>query len=318
MCSKLIKCLMRRCGCLSQRVFFRRFLNLQKKSLEEQASFSKGCFKNLESIASEIRNGTAQQAAAIKNQTTFIRDMIEKQKRSEMISAKYIMEVGDYEEIKPSCHSFWLPIVVVIILAILLLFSPIKCTAQSTCNCCCKEMQRNDTSIIVQFSINYDSLFKMICLDTTTLKREIELSPNHIVVKSKENTEWSLMIYRIVVAIIVLLALMLMLKYLVKYWTRIAELNDKQKERLIKLAEERMEFERLRERTNINIDEKKARADIEEKARDAESIRNIEKMKQEYQTHLADVALEMVKSMNQTKEKDNSTIVNQLLQILKK
>ena len=93
-----------------------------------------------------------------------------------------------------------------------------------------------------------------------------------------------------------------MLKYLVPYWTRIAEINERQNGKIIRLVEEEMEFEQLAKRSQIGILVKQANATIDEEAKEGGNSRNIERMKQEYQSHLADVALEMIKAVNKSKE----------------
>lgn len=91
-------------------------------------------------------------------------------------------------------------------------------------------------------------------------------------------------------------------------------MNSKEMERLLKLAEDRLEFERMSNKTTIAILERQARAIIDEEARDGENKRNIDKMKQEYQSHLADVALDIVKAYDQTKDANS---INQIIQNLK-
>ena len=98
------------------------------------------------------------------------------------------------------------------------------------------------------------------------------------------------------------------------YWTKITEINDKHRERLTRMAEERLEGERLSKKTEIDIYERQARANIEEIIRDGESKRTIERMKQERQTHLADIALEIVKAYDPTKDPN---AINQIIQNLK-
>lgn len=239
----------------------------------------------------------------------------EKIKCPKEYSGECLKELSYYKETKqePSCQSFWLPIAVILLLAVLF-FLPLKCSAQPSRNCCYKNIPNNNISNTWQPNINPDSLLKIIRPDETTINREIVLSPGHIIVKTQEREKWSLVVCRIAFAIIVLLALIFMLKYLVPYWTRIAELNDKQKERLVKLAEERLEYERLPRKTTIDILERQARANIDEKARDEENKRSIDKMKQEYQSHLADVALEIIKAYDQTKDANS---INQIIQNLK-
>ena len=231
--------------------------------------------------------------------------------------SKYIKELGDYEDVKPNCFSFWLPVLVLLLFAVLM-FLPQCCWARPVCVCCCTDTCSNDSTINGHDNFGCDSLLRMMCSDSTIKIREVELTAEHFIIKFQKGIEWPSAVYGIVLAIIILLAVVFMLKHLVPYWIRIAELNDKQKERLIKLAEERLEFDRLGERTKIGIMERLARVEMDEKTRDEENNRKIELMKQEYQTHLADVALEMVKSMNQSKEKESTSILNQLLQILKK
>jgi flagellar biosynthesis/type III secretory pathway M-ring protein FliF/YscJ len=139
------------------------------------------------------------------------------------------------EQTEPSWQSFWIPIAVFIILAVLF-FVPLHCSAQVTCGCC-----RNDTSVdkqsaTIQFDVDVLKLMKAIRCDTTFLKQEVVVSPERIIIQQQSKL-WPLVILRIAGGIILLLAFVFSLKYLVPYWTRIAELKDKQRERLAKLEE---------------------------------------------------------------------------------
>lgn len=229
---------------------------------------------------------------------------------------KYVNELNDFEEIRPSCHSFWIPLIALVVF-VALLFAPLQCSSQAMCNCCNgRNTVDKDTLSSIPFSSNVTFIAEKINHDTINSivsQRQIPIQKNN-----QRSEIIPILIYRIVVAIILLLAIIFILKQLVPYWDKIAELNDKHKDKLIRLAEERLEFERLRDKNDINNSERKEKSTIDEMAKDNENKRKIEVMKQEYQSHLADVSLEMVKAVNQSSEKDKSELINQLLQILKK
>lgn len=125
--------------------------------------------------------------------------------------------------------------------------------------------------------------------------------------------DWQLFVYLILAAIILLLATVFLIKPLAPYWIKIAEINDKQKERLEKIAQERMENDQLSERTRTSLIERYAKTVMDEDVRNEDNKRKIAILEKEYQSHLANVALEMVKSNNQITDQQ---IINQIVQSL--
>lgn len=238
----------------------------------------------------------------------------EKTNNCKAVGYEFVQELNRQNKVKPSCQSFWIPIVALIILAALF-FIPLHCAAQTTC-CCCRDTSMVKQQVTIQFDVDTLKLLKAVRYDTTFLKQDIVVTPEKITIHHQSKL-WPLVIFRIVCAIILLFVIIFILKYLVPYWTKIAELNDKQRERMIKLAEERMEFEQLSKKTEISILEKQARANMDETARNGEHKREVEIKKQEYQTHLADVTLEMVKTLAQLNDKDKLAIINQIIHNLK-
>lgn len=234
----------------------------------------------------------------------------EKTNNCETAGYEYVQELSKQNKVKPSCQSFWIPIVALIILAALF-FIPLHCAAQTT-SCCCRDTSRVKQQVTIHFDVDALKLLKEVRYDTTFLKQDIVVSPERIAIQQQSNL-WPLVIFRIACAIILLFVIILILKHLVPYWTKIAELNDKQRERMMKLAEERMEFEQLSKKTKISILEKQARANMDETAKDNENKRTIEFKKQEYKSHIADVSLEIVKALNQLNDKDKSAIINQII-----
>lgn len=262
----------------------------------------------------DIQNDIIRQTNTINNQTKILCNRIDEIKK-EVLKNKHPMECNGFEKIKPSCQSFWIPFVALIILAVLF-FIPLHCAAQTTC-CCCRDTSRVKQQVTIQFDENVLKLLKGVRCDTTFLKHDVVISPERITVHQQSKL-WPLVIFRIACAIILLLGLVFALKYLVPYWTKIAELNDKQRERMMRLEEEQLEFKQLSRRTRIGNKERRVRANIEETAKDGDNKRKIEIMKQEYQSHLADVALDMIKAIHQSKDKDDVTLINQIIQNLKK
>lgn len=68
-------------------------------------------------------------------------------------------------------------------------------------------------------------------------------------------------------AIIIMIAAAFLLRFLVPYWIKIAELNDKHRERLTRLVEERLDYERLPKKTAIGIMERQSKANIDKELR---------------------------------------------------
>lgn len=125
--------------------------------------------------------------------------------------------------------------------------------------------------------------------------------------------DWQLFVYLILAAIILLLATVFLIKPLAPYWVKIVEINDKQKERLERIAQERIENEQLSEKTRISLIERQAKSVMDEDMKKGENERKIAIMEKEYQSHLADVVLEMVKANNQITDQQ---IINQIVQSL--
>ncbi len=141
---------------------------------------------------------------------------------------------------------------------------------------------------------------------------------NTISINIKEAPAWQILLFWLLAATIVFLTIIYTLKLLIAAWTKIADLNDKRNEKLMRMSEEQSEIDNMGKKIGFSIVERNAKAELDNKAKEEEHKQTMERMKQEYQTHLADVALEMVKAVNQTKDKDNSAILNQLIQTLKK
>ena len=215
------------------------------------------------------------------------------------------------QQIKLSWQSFRITIVAFVILAALFII-PLNCSSQSSCNCCRTDSTVVNPTVTVQLDVDVLKLLEGIRCDSIVMKQDIIISPETITIQQHSKL-WPSVIFRIAFAIILLLALLFTLKYLVPYWTRIAELKDKEKERQMKYDEEQREYDRLQKRTDISIQDRKARADIDENAKVADHNRKIEIMRQEYQTHLADVALEMFKVANSSNDQES---INQIIQQL--
>ena len=74
-----------------------------------------------------------------------------------------------------------------------------------------------------------------------------------------------------------------------------------------------MENDQLSERTRTSLIERYAKTVMDEDVKNGDNKRKIAIMEKEYQSHLADVALEMVKSNNQITDQQ---IINQIVQSL--
>lgn len=276
----------------------------------EQKETIKNIINSVENQTTTIENGIK----AINNQISDIKKKIDKHTSVLDDQIKDIRKGNT--EIKP--HRLLYTILIIIFTIIMaMLFLPFTCPAQTTEKCCCKKCCYKNTGaevspVTIQFVDNFNKPLKEICLDSMVKKQNIIISSDGIIFTSQCKL-WPLVIFRIALAIILLFTLMFALKFLVPYWTRIAELKDKQHERKMKYDEEEREYERLQKRTDISIQDREARADIDENAKDADHNRKIEIMRQEYQTHLADVALEMVKLSNSSKEQET---INQIIQRL--
>lgn len=216
---------------------------------------------------------------------------------------KLLSELNCMKEVKPSCHSFWIPIVALAIIA-LLLFLPLKCSSQTTCSCSNKgDTLVDKPSTTIQFNIDVPSVLKELQYDTNESRQAYVVKSEKITIQpfEKKSELWPLLLYRLLAAVILLLAVIFILKYLVPYWKKIVEVNEKQNERLMKIVEEQIEFSRLREKTEISIDERQKKNDMDEVNRENDAKRKLSAAEQEYKTRLASIALEMVKSNNQSK-----------------
>lgn len=169
---------------------------------------------------------------------------------------EYLKEYQYFEKQKPNYQSFLLPIIVLVVLAVLLLL-PFG-FSQTTCPYCFKVSLAKATD---PKDIDFNDILKDVCHNTATSKETVAVSSDHIVVEQYHS--WPIMVFRLLGAIILLIAIVLLIKNLVPYWVRIAELNDKQNERLTRLAAERLDFERLPQKTAIDIMEKQAKINME-------------------------------------------------------
>lgn len=134
-----------------------------------------------------------------------------------------------------------------------------------------------------------------------------------IICKCHCECDWQIFVYLILAAIVLLLVIVFLMKLLSSYWVKIVEINDKQKDRLERLAQERIEREQLSEKTQNSLIERLAKTAMDEDVKDGDNERKIAIMEKEYQSHLADVALEMVKSSNQITDQQ---LINQIVQSL--
>lgn len=71
------------------------------------------------------------------------------------------------------------------------------------------------------------------------------------------------MLFLIIYAVIILIATIIIVRNVSPYWIKVAELNDKQIERLTRLAEDRLEYERLSNKTAIDIMARQAKVNME-------------------------------------------------------
>lgn len=268
-------------------------------------------------------------------------------------------EFNCLEQVKPSCHSFWIPIVALAIIA-LLLFLPLKCSSQTMCSRCNKgDTLVDKPSTTIQFNVDVPSVLKELQCDTSESRQKYVLKSEKITIQpfEKKSVLWPLLLYRLLAAVILLLAVIFILKYLVPYWKKIVEVNEKQKERLMKMIEEQIEFSRLKEKSEISINERREKNDMDETARDKdnqrklsimereqkhqeamktleskaqleknvidecnkdkETKRKISIMEQEYKSQLATVATEMINTISQSKDNNNSELITKLLEMLK-
>lgn len=228
--------------------------------------------------------------------------------------AKILKKKGLDLKISISWQSICIPMAALIILAAL-----IACSSQITCNSygicniqksdtickcdCNKNEQNRDSLSATQVRADATSQPNSEYPDPTTPGFGVEVTTKHTDGTSSDAVSWPMIFLWISLAAILLLTVIFMLKYLVPYWTRIAEINERQNGKIIRLMEEDQEFAQLAKRSQIAILVKQANTAIDEEAKDGESRRNIERLKQEYQSHLADVALEMIRTVSKPKEK---------------
>lgn len=240
-------------------------------------------------------------------------------KLPESIYDKYIKQegLGRSLKIRIPWQSIGIPIAALIILTALLL-PMIASSSHIICNCygiCAKQKsdaicqcdsnkngQNRDLSPNTQVGVDVAIQSNSECLAPAVPNPGVEKTAKHTEDAPSDIGPGPMIILWMALAVILLLTLIFMLKYLVPYWTRIAEINERQNGKIIRLVEEEMEFEQLAKRSQIGILVKQANATIDEEAKEGGNSRNIERMKQEYQSHLADVALEMIKAVNKSKE----------------
>lgn len=232
-----------------------------------------------------------------------------------IMQSKILKKKGLDLKISISWQSICIPMAALIILAALIACSPhIPCNSYSICHkqksvtllckCDCnKNEQDRDSLSATQVSADVTIQPSSECIGPTIQDSDAEVTTKHTDGTSSDVVSWPMIFLWISLAAILLLTVIFMLKYLVPYWTRIAEINERQNGKIIRLMEENQEFAQLAKRSQIAILVKQANTAIEEEAKDGESRRNIERLKQEYQSHLADVALEMIRTVNKSKEK---------------
>ena len=243
---------------------------------------------------------------------------------------KLLDELSSLEQVKPSCHSFWIPIAALAIIA-LLLFLPLKCSAQTMCNC----SNKGDTLVdkqatTIQFYLDVPSILKELQYDTSENKQKYVVKSDKITIQpyEKKSELWPLLLYRLLAAVILLLATIFMLKYLVPYWKKIVEVNEKHNERLMKIAEEQIEFSRLKEKTDINIEERKEKNNMDDVIREKDHQRKLSLMEkehkhqeamkaQEYKSQLSTAVSDMVKTIGQSPDVKNAEIIKMMLEMLK-
>ena len=211
----------------------------------------------------------------------------------------YLKELKFFEEIKPTCQSLWIPIVALAVFAALL-FVPLQCSSQTTCKCCCSDTNNEQTTFSIQYIIDLQMLLKEIRSDSLFRKRNIVISPDQITIRPQISELWPLIIFRIAGATILLLAIVFILKYLVPYWMKIAEYNNRQNEKIIneilRLSQEENEVRLLPRKTQIALLEKEGKTIIEERIKAKEHERKMAIMDKELSNE------EIIKTLNIIKE----------------
>lgn len=264
-----------------------KLLEKQTPAFERQTDAIKGVKSSIENLSSEIKqqinpintqlggiqNKMDKQISALDNQTKSICKEIKELKKA------FVKELDVFDELTPHWTSFAIPIIIVILFVAILLL-PLKGLGQTTCCCCC-----NDTAVVIkqpvtiQFDIDVLKLLGGIRYDSTVMKQDIIISPETITIQ-QHNKFWPMVVIRIAFAIILLLALLFSLKYLVPYWTRIAEMNYKLKERDMieknRRKQEDQEHKNREEKIELDLYEKLGKMKIEEMVRDNEHRRQLE------------------------------------------
>lgn len=269
-------------------------IDKQTSSLNRQTDAINGVKSSIENLSSEIK----QQMNTINTQLGGIQDKIGKQisvldKQTKSICneikalrKKIVKKLNGFIELKPHWSSYVIPIIIVLLFVAILLL-PLKGLGQTTCCCCCK-----DTAVVIkqpvtiQFDIDVLKLLGGIRYDSTVMKQDIIISPETITIQ-QHSKFWPMVVIRIAFAIILLLALLFSLKYLVPYWTRIAEMNYKLKERNMieenRRKQEEQEHEIREEKIELDLYEKLGKMKIEEMVRDNEHRRQLELLKADKQ-----------------------------------
>lgn len=264
-----------------------KLLEKQTPAFERQTDAIKGVKSSIENLSSEIKqqinpintqlggiqNKMDKQISALDNQTKSICKEIKELKKA------FVKELDVFDELTPHWTSFAIPIIIVILFVAILLL-PLKGLGQTTCCCCCK-----DTAVVIkqpvtiQFDIDVLKLLGGIRYDSTVMKQDIIISLETITIQ-QHNKFWPMVVIRIAFAIILLLALLFSLKYLVPYWTRIAEMNYKLKERDMieknRRKQEDQEHKNREEKIELDLYEKLGKMKIEEMVRDNEHRRQLE------------------------------------------
>lgn len=113
---------------------------------------------------------------------------------------------------------------------------------------------------------------------------------------------------------------------LIKMYPLLEKSNDQQNKMLerlvnaeIKSIEDEEEYGRFHEKTKVELIERYAKTLMDEDAKNGDNQRKLAIMQQEYVSHLADIALEMVKSKSNNNGQDqvsDQQMINQIIQQL--
>lgn len=155
---------------------------------------------------------------------------------------------------KPCCSSCCLPVIALILVPVTLLI-PLKCSGD-------RYVVDAVTEKHLSISQSGDTT-KNNSIETLDNKADTIFALQQNMAIQDNRNDWLLSLYCLLAAIIILIATLLCVKLLVPYWLKIAELNDKQVDRLTRMAEDRLDFERLPRRTEITILEKQAKVNME-------------------------------------------------------